>query len=123
MSHTNLKQMARIHQALADPLRILIIHMLLERELLVGEMVAVLKEPQHKVSRHLAVLKKAGVLRDRRKGTHVHYEISPALGVEWKGALERLRRCWDRSPEVKAMLWRLQQTVSRRPDNLKSLRG
>jgi DNA-binding transcriptional ArsR family regulator len=115
--------MAQVHQALADPLRILIICMLLEQELLVGEMVTVLKEPQHKVSRHLAVLKKAGVLRDRREGTRVHYEISPTLGAEWKEALERLRRCWDRSPEVKAALWRLQQTVSRRPDNPKSVKG
>ena len=94
-------------------MRILIVDLLLERELRVGEVVSVLKEPQHKVSRHLAVLKRAGVLRDRRHGTQVHYAIAPSLGEEWKKALEALRHCWDKSPEVKAVLWRMEQTVQR----------
>jgi len=115
MSHISLVQMTRIHQALADPLRVLIIYLLLERELQVGEMVVVLKEPQHKVSRNLAILKQAGLLRGRRQGTRVHYEISPALGGEWKQALESLRLCWDKSPEVKAVLWRMHQILRRTP--------
>lgn len=111
MSHISLIQITQIHQALADPLRTLIVYLLLDRELRVGEMVTVLKEPQHKISRHLAVLKKAGVLKDRRHGTRVYYAVAPSLGEEWKEALEALRRCWDKSPEVKAVMWRMEQRV------------
>ena len=111
MSHISLIQITQIHQALADPLRTLIVYLLLDRELRVGEMVAILKEPQHKVSRHLAVLKKAGVLRDRRHGTQVYYVVAPNLGEEWKAALEALRRCWDKSPEVKSVMWRMEQII------------
>ncbi len=120
MSHVSLAQMVRIQEALADPLRILMIYMLLDRELLVGELVQALKEPQHKVSRHLAVLKSAGVVRDCREGTRVHYEIAPTLGVEWQEALERLRVCWENSPEVKAAHWRMGQLIRRPPTKLRS---
>ena len=111
MSHISLIQIAQIHQALADPLRTLIVYLLMDRELSVGEMIKVLKEPQHKISRHLAVLKKAGVLKDRRQGTRVYYAVAPGLGEEWKAALVALRRCWGKSTEVKAVMWRMEQKV------------
>ena len=109
MSHISLVQITRIHQALADPLRTLIVYLLLDRELRVGELVAVLKEPQHKISRHLAVLKKAGVLRPRRHRTQVYYAVAPNLGEEWREALNALRCCWDKSPEVNAVKWCMRQ--------------
>ena len=40
-----------------------------------SELVAVLGMPQGKVSRHLAVLKHAGLVADRREGTWVHYSL------------------------------------------------
>jgi ArsR family transcriptional regulator, arsenate/arsenite/antimonite-responsive transcriptional repressor len=94
------------------------VHLLLERELFVGELVQALKEPQHKVSRHLAVLKNAGVVRDWREGTRIHYQIAPTLGSIWRVALENLRACWDNSPEVKAAHWRMHQITTRPPDTL-----
>lgn len=115
MAHISLGQITTIHQALADPARVLILRLLLERELLVGELVRVLKEPQHKVSRHLAVLKTAGLVRDWREGTRIHYAIAPALAPEWRAALEQLRRGWDMSTEVQAALWRLGQAMPRQP--------
>jgi ArsR family transcriptional regulator len=104
-----------VQEALSDPVRTLIIRLLWERELLVGELVTVLKEPQHKVSRHLAVLKGAGLVRDWREGTRAHYEIAPNLAPEWRVALDKLRHAWDLSTEVQAALWRLRENTPRPP--------
>jgi ArsR family transcriptional regulator len=73
MSHIEISKASQIHAALADPLRIRILRLLLERELCVCEIIPVVKEPQYKVSRHLAVMKKAGLVRDWKDGTWVHY--------------------------------------------------
>jgi ArsR family transcriptional regulator len=119
MAHISLSQIVAVQEALSDPARILILRLLRERELLVGELVAVLKEPQHKVSRHLAVLKSAGLVRDWREGTRVHYEIAPGLAPEWLASLEKLRHAWDLSTEVQAVLWRLRENNFRPRPKLK----
>jgi DNA-binding transcriptional ArsR family regulator len=116
MEFTELKDVADIHQALSDPLRILIVRVLLERELCVCEIVRALKEPQYKVSRHLAVLKKAGLLRGWRDGIWMHYQIHPALSPEWRNAIESLSHAWDTNRDVQAALWRLQKCATRPPE-------
>jgi len=115
MAHIVLSSTTKIHQALADPTRILILRLLLERELCVCEIVAALEEPQYKVSRHLAVLKNAGLVRDWREGSWMHYEILQSLPAEWRNALQALKVVWDESTEVQAVLWRVQQRATRPP--------
>ena len=53
-----------------------------EQELCVCELVAALSESQPKISRHLAQLRKAELLSDRRQGQWVFYQINPTL-PEW----------------------------------------
>ena len=65
-------------KAFADPTRLRLLFLLAERELCVCELVAVLDESQGKVSRHLAHLRHAGLVTDRREGTWVHYSLAPA---------------------------------------------
>ncbi len=110
-----MKKLAEIHKALAEPTRILIMRLLLERELCVCEIVRALEEPQYKISKHVAVLKQAGLVRDWREGTWIHYEIAPDLDPEWRGALDGLKRVWDKDHDVQAALWRLGQCVPRDP--------
>ncbi|MHB9129859.1 MAG: ArsR/SmtB family transcription factor [Armatimonadota bacterium] len=110
-----LEQIINIHQALADPLRVKILRLLLERELCVCELVSALEEPQYKVSRHLAVLKHAGLLRDWREGTWMHYEVDPNLAPEWRQALVALSQVWDQNTDVQAALWRLVHRATRQP--------
>ncbi|WP_250656759.1 metalloregulator ArsR/SmtB family transcription factor [Alkalimarinus coralli] len=50
-----------------------------EGELCVCEMMAALDEIQPKVSRHLALLKKNGLLVDRRQGQWMYYRVNPEL--------------------------------------------
>lgn len=53
-----------------------------EGELCVCELMAALEEIQPKVSRHLAQLRRCGLLLDRRQGQWVFYRINPEL-PEW----------------------------------------
>ena len=50
-----------------------------EGELCVCEMMAALEEIQPKVSRHLALMKKSGLLVDRRQGQWMYYRVNPEL--------------------------------------------
>ncbi|GIH03427.1 hypothetical protein Rhe02_14940 [Rhizocola hellebori] len=49
--------MARFFKVLSDPTRLAILHLLLERERSVGELVEQLEVPQSRVSNHLACLR------------------------------------------------------------------
>ena len=64
--------------ACADATRLRILFLLAVRELCVCELVEILQMPQGRISRHLAVLKGAGLARDRREGTWIHYSLAPA---------------------------------------------
>ena len=67
-----------IFKACADATRLRILFLLAVRELCVCELVEVLEIPQGKVSRHLAVLKNAGLVRDRRARTWIYYSLPEA---------------------------------------------
>ena len=58
-----------------------------EGELCVCEMMAALEDIQPKVSRHLALLKKNGLLVDRRQGQWMYYRINPDLPAWAKSVL------------------------------------
>ncbi len=76
-----MRKLANIFKSLEDETRLRIIALLLEREeLCVCHFMAVLQLPQSTVSRHLAHLKNAGWLSDRRAGVWIHYSLAPELG-------------------------------------------
>ena len=64
-----------IFRALADPSRLRIVCLLLEGEMCVCDLTAVLEMPQPTISRHVRTLKLAGLVRDRRSGKWVHYRL------------------------------------------------
>lgn len=68
--------LARFFQILADPTRVRIVELLLEREHTVGELVELLGVQQGRVSSHLACLKWCGIVSARREGKYIHYRIS-----------------------------------------------
>jgi ArsR family transcriptional regulator len=66
--------------ALADPTRLRCLLLLAaEGELCVCELTHALDESQPKISRHLAMLREAGIVSDRREGLWVHYRLNPDL--------------------------------------------
>ena len=62
-------------RALAAPIRIAIVMQLRESQRCVHELVDALGVPQPLVSQHLRVLKDAGVVRGRRNGREIMYEL------------------------------------------------
>ena len=67
-------------KALADPTRLRIVQLLEGTdELCVCEIVDALQIPQYRVSRHLGLLKAAGVVTDWRQGKWMHYVINSDL--------------------------------------------
>jgi len=66
---------AEYFKALSHPTRIKIVQYLKEGERCVCEIVPYLKEEQSNVSRHLAALKRAGILSSRKEGVSVYYKV------------------------------------------------
>ncbi len=64
-----------LFKALADCTRLRLINLIGEDEVCVCFFVEVLKLNQPKISRHLAYLRKAGVVSARREGKWMHYRI------------------------------------------------
>ncbi len=66
---------AEYFKALSHSTRIKIVQYLQEGERCVCEIVPYLKEEQSNVSRHLAALKRTGILSSRKEGVSVYYEV------------------------------------------------
>jgi len=80
------EKLQRVFKTLADPTRLRILALLEREELAVQELMDVLGMAQSRVSRHLAILREAGLIRDRRDGTYVFYRFAvPAEGA-WREA-------------------------------------
>ena len=67
-----------IFKALGDKTRLRLLNLFLqsEEELCVCETVEALQLPQYQISRHLAHLRRAGLLRSQRDGTWAYYELN-----------------------------------------------
>ena len=71
-----------LFKGLADPTRIRIINLLAAGELCVCDLVAVLGLPQPAVSRHLAYLRRTGLVRARRDLRFAYYRLAePATRI------------------------------------------
>ena len=75
MNYSQAKIRSEILKALAHPARVLIVHALTGGDRCVGELNALIDIDQSNISRHLAVLKRAGIIADRRDGMRVFYRL------------------------------------------------
>ena len=73
---------------LADPTRLRLLLLLYEAELTVAELQEILGMGQSRISSHLAQLKRAGVVEDRRSGKHAYY--GAAKSSQLNGATSRV---------------------------------
>ena len=80
-----LDNMETLFKALADATRLRILGLLLAGEVCVCDIHESLKIPQPKASRHLAYLRRAGLVETRREGLWIHYRLAtpadPVLAV------------------------------------------
>lgn len=70
------EMVAAMLKALSDPTRIRLIELLNQRgEATVSALTACFPVSQQRISQQLAILHEAGIVRGRRQGTHVRYEL------------------------------------------------
>ena len=88
----------QLFKALADETRLRILNLLCRRELCVCQIVEVLGIGQSKASRHLAHLRHAGLVTDRREGLWMYYSLSdPSVELQ-RQVIEWLKQAEDEVP-------------------------
>jgi ArsR family transcriptional regulator, arsenate/arsenite/antimonite-responsive transcriptional repressor len=70
-----MQETLNIFKALSDEIRLRILKLLEKGELCVCDIVAALDMSQPKISFHLATLKEAGLIKDRKEGRWIHYSL------------------------------------------------
>jgi len=104
----------RLFKALADPTRFrLAILLALRGETCVCDLTRALKEPQYKVSRHLSILRAAGVVTARREGTWMHYQLAPLRSPVAQDLFATFRGAYRADPGVMEMLRRMEGASAR----------
>jgi ArsR family transcriptional regulator len=91
-----------IFRAVADRTRLRILHLLLEGELCVCDIVKALRLKQAATSRHLAYLRKARLVTVRKTGLWSYYALAPAQEPLHAKLLECLGCCFAEVPEIQA---------------------
>lgn len=78
-THTSLDSMthaAECLKAIAHPVRLLMIELLLDHRMTVGELAIICNTPQNVASEHLLKLKDRGLLKVEREGRNAYYTIA-----------------------------------------------
>jgi len=88
----------QLFKALADETRLRILNLLCRQELCVCQIVEVLGIGQSKASRHLAHLRHAGLVTDRREGLWMHYSLSDPCGKLHQQLIAWLKRADNEVP-------------------------
>ncbi len=86
-----------IFKAFADPNRLRILHILTHGERCVCDIMAVLKMGQSKVSRHLAYLKRMGLVDGRREGLWIHYSLRKSGNGLQSSLIDCVKNCMEDS--------------------------
>lgn len=106
---------ASLHcRLLADSTRLRLLLILEQEELSVAELAAILQLAQPRVSTHLAKLKEAGLVADRREGVSVYYRMAAAIGDSGLEALWSVLRQSREDPLVQQDLERIGQVIRSR---------
>ncbi len=102
-----MQDLGQLFKAMSDETRLRILHLLSHKELCVCELVDVLGELQTKVSRHLAYLKHAGWVTDRREGQWVFYALAEPRDALHRCLLQCIAECFSTYPPMEEDLRKL----------------
>src|SRR5678816_2317838 len=101
-----------IFKALADNTRLRLIHLLGDDELCVCSCVEVLRTNQPKISRHLAYLRRAGLVAARRDGKWTHYRLTQPSDTHVARIFTELRTSLASDPQMQSDKARLEVICS-----------
>ena len=99
---------------LADPTRSRILHLLHRGELAVGELQEILGLPQSRISTHLALLRKAQLVNDRRDGKKSFYSLARDLPASIAGIVDAALAASARESKSAADQRSLQRIIEKR---------
>src|SRR6266446_703736 len=108
---------------LADPSRLRIVLLVAREELSVAELQDIMHMGQSRISTHLAHLKRAGLVEDRRSGKSILYRLRPPRGAEarsFEQLLSLLRNAAAEIPEAEHDDDALRLTMRRRQDKVRA---
>jgi ArsR family transcriptional regulator len=97
----------RLYAALADATRLRLLNLMDGREVCVCYFVEILKQGQPKISRHLAYLRRAGIVTARREGKWMHYSIERPEDEAAAAVLDAVLRGFKKDAAMQADLARL----------------
>lgn len=69
----------QVTKAIADPTRREILNLLKQKRMSAGDIVSYFDVTGASISRHLSVLKDAGLVRDEREGQFIYYELNTSV--------------------------------------------
>jgi ArsR family transcriptional regulator len=96
-----------LFRALADTTRLRLLNLIADQEICVCYFVEILKTSQPKISRHLAYLRKAGIVAARREGKWMHYRLTIPKDEVASRILRETLRHLKKKPEMKRDVARL----------------
>lgn len=103
-----MSKLPRFYAALADENRLRLLHLIKDGEICVCYLQEVLRTNQPKISRHLAYLKRAGLVEARREGKWMHYrlkKLETGLKKIFSDTLNHLQK----EPQIRKDAQRLKQ--------------
>src|SRR5688500_1113035 len=122
-----MRQAAGLYRLLGDEARLRLLRVLARERLNVTELTGVLGLAQSGVSRHLGLLKDAGLVAEERDGGFSYYRLAPALDAGGDSALAMmLRQQFEQSADeatVRADEARLQEILRVRKENFDAHAG
>jgi ArsR family transcriptional regulator len=114
--------LVKLFAALADPTRLRLLNLMNGREVCVCYFVEILKQGQPKISRHLAYLRRAGIVDARREGKWMHYRIERPEDARAVSILDATLKSFETDRGMQADLARLGQACCE-PQRFVTLEG
>jgi ArsR family transcriptional regulator len=108
--------------ALADRTRLRLLNLIVGREVCVCYLVEILRQGQPKISRHLAYLRRAGVVTARREGKWMHYRVERPQDAAAALILDAVLESFRLDREMQSDLARLSRACCE-PERFVSLQG
>jgi len=108
-SATEIQPLAVLLKALADETRLGIVALLAHGELCVCHIESVLELSQPNASRHLAVLRNAGVVAARREGSWMYYRLAPQTDAGRERMLRTLVQGFAKDEHVRTATCKAQR--------------
>jgi len=102
-------KLVRIYECLCDETRLRLLHVLAQGPLCVCHFQAILREPQVKISKHLAYLKQRGLVTCEREGNWMVYALPAKPPRELTANLACLQDCAGEKPIFRRDLTRLKK--------------